>query len=381
MVFRVSNKAVLLLEKFIKSGTQSRALLLLGKNGWGKFSSGIDFAQAILKTNPLLSSDFFCFRNDHFRLKTEFFLTKKSNSVQSWEWLYLLQRRINLSKLLDESLPSGVKLASSKETLDEYIALHQFPVDEKFINQLIMIADAFDKKSGIPINIIREAVKFHSIHTNSGRISLLGNFDTADEASQNAALKLLEEPHPNHWLLLTAEHEKSIIPTILSRTIKIHFTEPSYSELAFLGEPVYPCSSINIMKEELYHLSKIKIELLDKFFNQSINQVDKNINYLQFAEYLHKENLSQLFLEELLLCFEDSLILRQNYLRGINLPIRMPQYQEFSSKFHKATVAELEELVSMINSTKQQVNRSVIKADALLPPLFLELARTLIKIQ
>ncbi|MGL4561056.1 MAG: hypothetical protein ACRCV0_02035 [Brevinema sp.] len=341
MSFRISNNATSQLTKFCKHDlTQSRALLFIGKTGWGKFSSGIDFAKNILNTDPLASSDFFCFRNDHFTLKTEFFLTKIPHSREAWEWLFLLQRRINISKQIDETLSTGAKLGTIKEQFDEYLALQQFPVDQKFISQLINLCESFDKKSGIPINVIREAVAFHSVHSNHGRVSILGDFDTADETTQNAALKLLEEPHPNHWVILTAENTKNIIQTILSRTIKINFTVPNTTDLSFLGSSVYPISTINIMKESLFKISAIKKQLLDHFFNHCVNQVDQNVNFLQFTESLAKQNQATLFLEELLLCFEDAFIIRQNQLRGLNLPLRVESYRVYSSTLSKATVAE-----------------------------------------
>ncbi|MGL4388267.1 MAG: hypothetical protein ACRCTJ_02590, partial [Brevinema sp.] len=260
MNFRISNKATSLLKQFCDNPTQSRALLLVGKKGWGKFSSGIDFASIILNQNPLQSSNFFAFRNDQFALKTEFFLTKIPHSPTSVEWLLLLQRRINMSILIQESLGTGSQITSTKEDLDNYIAQNEFP-DKKLITQLITLCEYFDKKNGIPIDIIREINKFHAMHSDHGRISLIGDFDQADETTQNAALKLLEEPHPNHWLILTAENEKKLIPTIKSRTITLRFTEPSADKLSFLGQATYPLSTINIMKESLFNISELKHQL------------------------------------------------------------------------------------------------------------------------
>ncbi|MGL4393892.1 MAG: hypothetical protein ACRCS8_01520 [Brevinema sp.] len=381
MSFRVSNKATSLLQRFCDTPTQSRALLLIGKNGWGKFSSGIDFAENILGTDPLQSSDFFCFRNDQFALKTEYFLTKTPATKAAWDWIYLLQRRINVSLLIGESLGTGAKIATTKDDLDSYIAQKEFPQDKKFMDQLLTLCGIFDKKTGVPIDIIREISKFHAMHSDHGRVSLIGNFDQADETTQNAALKLLEEPHPNHWLILTAENEKNIIQTIKSRTVKIVFTEPSAGDLAFLGSETHPLSATNIMKESLYKISQTKKALLKEFFDNSINQVDQNIHFLQFIETLVKEQQTDLFLESLQQCFEDAFILRQNHLRNLSIPLKIAEYQEFSSKLQRVSTTELEEFVSLIGQARTQVARSVIKVEAFLPPLFLEIARTLIKIK
>lgn len=370
------------LQKIISQTSQSRTLLFLGQSGWGKVACGLDLAQWILKTDPLMSSDFFYFRNDLCALKTEFFLTKKPNTPESWTWLHLLQRRMNTIALIDEhiTLPTGIKLPALKEQLAEYLTMGHFPQDQKFITQLITFSQTLTKKTGIPINVVREAISFHSIHT-EGRVSLIADFDTADPPTQNAILKLIEEPHPHHWIILTAQTEKTILPTVLSRTLIIPFKKPLPSDFSFLEEHEHLglTSSIDIMKESLYQLSKVKLNLIQDFFTQCAPQIERSPRFLLWSEEISKENHTLIFLEELIKCFEDALRLRQSAIRKLPIPLSHPQYQKYSAQLSKVSTAELEELVLEIENFQRQIIRAVIKDDYVLPNLLLNIARTLRK--
>ncbi len=352
---------------------QSRTLLLLGEDGWGKTSCALDIAELILKQNPLMSSDFFYFRNDAFSLKTEYFLTKAPNTDMAWTWLYLLQRRISIMSSIGEKFTNNKTI---KEQLEEYILRGAFPQDEKFIAQLIQVAQELDKKNDIPINVIREAISFHAVKS-SGRVSVLADFDIANPDTQNAALKLLEEPHPNHWLILTAKSEKKLLPTILSRTLKIPIKKPT--DMSFLGSGF--TSSRDLMNESVYNISATKKELLNEFFTKCTSSVEKNIEFVLFSEKLSKDHHSSLFLDELICCLEDSLRTRHSKIRNIEIPILYPQYQNFSELFSNASTAELEEIVSQIGNLKKHISRTVIKDDNLLPKLLLDISRLLRKIR
>lgn len=358
------------------SSQQNRTLLLLGEDGWGKTACALDLAEMILHTNPLTSSDFFYFRNTNATLKTEFFLTKSPNTKEAWTWLSLLQRRLNIIAAIEESFtaPTGVKLASVKEQLEHSIITSTFPQDKKFIDNLIQITEVLDKKTGIPINVIREAVKFHSVKT-EGRVSVLADFDKADITAQNASLKLIEEPNPNHWLILTAQSEKTLLPTILSRTLKITIKKPLPSELLFLGNE--GSSACEVMKESVYQLSSIKLSLVKEFFEQCSPNIEHGVGFLLFAEKLSKSNQTLLFLEELNNILLDSLRLRQSKIRGILLPLIYPQYNDISLSLSKASTAELEELVTSIEEVAMHIRRSVIKDDNIMPKLLLDISRML----
>lgn len=82
-----------------------------------------------------------------------------------------------------------------------------------------------DGKS-ISIDQIRELQKFVRLKTTGTamirRLIILADAHTMTVEAQNALLKLLEEPPEDTVLILTAQNDKSLKPTIKSRVQKIH---------------------------------------------------------------------------------------------------------------------------------------------------------------
>lgn len=380
MFFQQGNaRAVSLLQSLGAGGGQSRAVLLLGPEGSGKFSAALDFAQSLLKSPVLSSSDFFCFRNDRYALKAVYFSGIMAGTPLAHHFWMLFQRRIAASILLGESLslPSGLKLASVKEELDASLSLGKCPEGEKTIQNLIDCAKAYGKKSGIPMDIIREAIGFHSMHSEQGRVSIFGGFDTAEENTQNAALKLLEEPHPKHWIILTAADAKRLIPTVLSRVITVMFSKPRSGDLACLqGHRNIFHSSIQVMEESVNRISALKNEYLKEFFVGLVPQIDKGWVLFSLGEKLEKAGHAALFTEELLSVLADALILRRARIMGVDAPpLLHPERRVFAESFIKGSSAELEDLALQAEAALRHLRRPVIKGDSVLPALFLSFAR------
>lgn len=63
------------------------------------------------------------------------------------------------------------------------------------------------------------------------KILLIENLQRMTNAAMNAFLKTCEEPLSNRYLFATAEHESSILPTILSRAMVIRFSPLSDTEM------------------------------------------------------------------------------------------------------------------------------------------------------
>ena len=373
-----NTRATSILSSLHTQGGQSRAILLLGPEGCGKFSAALDFASTILKSNPITHPDFFCFRNDRYALKAEYFLTKMPDSPLTHSFLDLLHRRMSASLLLSEtlSLPTGVKLPPLKEELERHLHEGLIPKDEKTVQALITCAKAYDKKSGIPMDIVREAIVFHSTHSEHGRISIFGNFDQAEENTQNSALKLLEEPHVNHWIVLTATDSRMIIPTILSRVITVNFAKPRSGDLSILyGHRNTMHSSIEVMEEAVYGISALKNEYMKEFFGVVIPTTDKGAAIFQFAEKLEKAGHGELFLKEFLNVLGDAIILRRGMINELTLPLTFPSYEPYAKALAKGSTAELEDLAVMIELAKAQVRRPVIKTDSVLPDIFINISR------
>ncbi len=89
-----------------------------------------------------------------------------------------------------------------------------------------------DEDASVGIDDIREIINFLSLtpHYGQKKIVIINRADKLNRASQNAILKILEEPPSYGSFILIAENTKLLLPTILSRCLQYRFKEPSFQE-------------------------------------------------------------------------------------------------------------------------------------------------------
>ncbi|TCS76167.1 DNA polymerase III subunit delta' [Pectinatus cerevisiiphilus] len=77
----------------------------------------------------------------------------------------------------------------------------------------------------IKIDQIRQMQKAISLaaYMSDKRVVLIRNADKMNEAASNGLLKTLEEPVGNVFFILTADNEKKLLPTVISRCMRIYF--------------------------------------------------------------------------------------------------------------------------------------------------------------
>jgi len=85
-----------------------------------------------------------------------------------------------------------------------------------------------EKSSSIPIEAVRALEGFlaHKVPGQGKRVVLIENAHLLTTEAQNALLKTLEEPPANTQLILTALSERSLLPTVVSRTHVVPITRP-----------------------------------------------------------------------------------------------------------------------------------------------------------
>ncbi len=64
------------------------------------------------------------------------------------------------------------------------------------------------------------------------KIVILDNFEQASREVSNALLKTIEEPSATTIVILIAENYKSLLPTVISRTQRVHFAALTAAEIA-----------------------------------------------------------------------------------------------------------------------------------------------------
>ena len=89
---------------------------------------------------------------------------------------------------------------------------------EKLLKNPIVIKPGDDEgKRGITINQVREVINLSSVRTTTPRYFIFKNAEMMQEAAQNAALKLFEEPKENYHFILQTNEPESLLTTIKSR--------------------------------------------------------------------------------------------------------------------------------------------------------------------
>ncbi|MBE6733453.1 MAG: DNA polymerase III subunit delta' [Ruminococcaceae bacterium] len=85
-----------------------------------------------------------------------------------------------------------------------------------------------DKKKNISVNQIRELrqTAFVKPHMAERKVLIIDKAETMNEQSQNALLKVLEEPPKSVYFILIAETAAALLETVLSRCVKFTLSVP-----------------------------------------------------------------------------------------------------------------------------------------------------------
>jgi len=126
-------------------------------------------------------------------------------------------------------------------------------------------------KSTVSIDSIRELIKklkLKSLATKSiNRVGLITDAELMSEVSQNAILKLLEEPPRDTVIILLTKSFGSLKPTIRSRTALIKITKPSYLE--FVDH--YSSNKLTSDLKNKYDLADGNSDYYNKYINEDID--------------------------------------------------------------------------------------------------------------
>jgi len=92
----------------------------------------------------------------------------------------------------------------------------------------------------IPVGLIREAIDFIMLKSglSKNKILFIDNAENLTISSQNALLKILEEPPENTYIIMQSNRYKCLNQTIYSRCQMIHFNNLSQDELHTWAEDI-----------------------------------------------------------------------------------------------------------------------------------------------
>ena len=94
--------------------------------------------------------------------------------------------------------------------------------EETSLHPFIKVITSLDGKD-IKIDQIREGTNFLKLKNPTGKVLIIEKGELLNKEASNALLKTLEEPPENSLIIITSSKPDKILPTILSRTLKIKF--------------------------------------------------------------------------------------------------------------------------------------------------------------
>jgi DNA polymerase III delta prime subunit len=185
----------------------------------------------------------------------------------------------------------------------------------KIIGTVINLASkltTFLSTDNIPINFIRKAIQWaHLSSPGPPKILILENAENMLESSRNATLKILEEPPPNVYLILTVTRLANLIPTIRSRLRRYKFLERQEAEVKDILSRIFHEESLDFSSLRSYFLAWQEINLsmianlAKTFFQKVVDVKTRNIDILNEMQELFSsqetKKIISLFVQELLL--------------------------------------------------------------------------------
>ena len=159
------------------------------------------------------------------------------------------------------------------------------------------LIDLFDEKKSIDIDQVRTMITYtnKSCFNDSPRFILIDNIEYLNKNSNNALLKIIEEPNDGIFFILINNNEKNILPTLKSRCIvfKINLT---FDETIEVTNLLLDKNIFEIINHELINYYTTPGEIIN-FINFSIEK---------------KINLKQLTILELLILLIDNGYYKKN---------------------------------------------------------------------
>jgi DNA polymerase III delta prime subunit len=392
------SRAELVITRLMEERISGRTIILLGGRGCGKFTAAVEISKNILGKDPFFSTDFMFYRNDSFSVKTGFFLDKiNEGRIREIFPAYLgyLSGRLSSAIALGEVGNIKLKKSAGTYTLSEFrndlynIAnsreIKNFEeTDPELRENLLTVSAELSKKNTIPIDFIRSAIEFNSLKSSSGcKVTVIGNFEKATEEAQNASLKLLEEPPDGNLIILTSDSGYGILPTIMSRSLVIHFnrltTESLNKIFGFVTEANYS-STFELMEDELFHYREKRKERVLEFFTQIAPGIQQENSVFSFIEnVISAENGMQTlhFFRELCEFLRNTLLFRQEFIRKTDLSkFTDPDYRKLVKPIiQSVNTAELSEASVRIGFLSNRVRYGNITPSVILPGLLIDLAR------
>ena len=143
-----------------------------------------------------------------------------------------------------------------------------------FAYQAVLLDEKEEEQKSIKIDTIRSIIKFASLAPSysNRKVIIIDDADTMTIDAQNSLLKTLEEPPSSTIIILVTSKENLLLPTIISRCMRIKFSKLS------------PNDVMNILVEKGFDFKKAEI-----LSNISGGSISLAIKYLELIDMISSD--------------------------------------------------------------------------------------------
>lgn len=245
-------------------------------------------------------------------------------------------------------------------------------VKNPYINELewLQSIGAENRQGNISAEVIRSILRDVTLTTFEAdyKIQIIWMAEALAKEG-NILLKLLEEPPENTLLILIAENQEEILPTILSRCqlVKINKIEDGVISQALLRKGVPQSNTqhlaylangnFNEALKLIYSETDENTRMLTNWLAYSINLNSGNLlKWTEEAGKMGRENLKS-FLEYTTYVFRESIMLL--YVKGYS-PRLSEEEQKLAARINKfLTYSKLEKILELISKKHYEIERNV----------------------
>ncbi len=201
-------------------------------------------------------------------------------------------------------MKSFLLVKAGKKELTNFLQSN-FPIKDKIIFYLKPSKNEYSIED---IRLIKKDVFYQQ---SSIIVYILENFDQSSLEAQNALLKLLEEPPEKVFFILTAENQYHLLPTIISRTKIIFYSNEIKKEKKDFIQNISQWPSFSSKEEALEYLNNLLLFLKNNISKKTDNNL---VNILQeivkISHLIKNNNLNyQLAIDHLLIFIKKNNIL------------------------------------------------------------------------